>query len=71
MELVGAENGLGSMIWMAWQTFATEKLYIGVFTAALLGALFHNGLRLLEQRLIPWGDRARSSRPLEPWRHDG
>jgi ABC-type nitrate/sulfonate/bicarbonate transport system permease component len=58
VELVGAQDGLGSMIWMAWQTFATEKLYIGVICAATLGALFHNGLRMLEARLIPWGSRA-------------
>jgi len=56
VELIGGQNGLGSMIWMAWQTFATEKLYIGVFTAAALGALFHNGLQALESRLIPWGN---------------
>lgn len=57
VELVSATNGLGSMIWMSWQTFSTDKLYIGVFTAAALGALFHNGLRWLEVRLIPWGNR--------------
>ncbi|MCC7175211.1 MAG: ABC transporter permease [Bryobacterales bacterium] len=58
IELVGARNGLGSMIWMAWQTFATEKLYIGVIATATLGALFHRGLQALEARLIPWGSRA-------------
>lgn len=58
VELVGAQNGLGSMIWMAWQTFSTEKLYIGVICSATLGALFHNGLRMLETRLIPWGSYA-------------
>jgi ABC-type nitrate/sulfonate/bicarbonate transport system permease component len=61
VELIGAQNGLGSMIWLAWQTFATDKLYIGVATAAALGAIFHNGLRYLEARMIPWGsalDRA-------------
>jgi ABC-type nitrate/sulfonate/bicarbonate transport system permease component len=58
VELVSSTNGIGSMIWMAWQTFSTDKLYIGVFTAAVLGALFHNGLQWLEARLIPWGNRA-------------
>lgn len=57
VELVSSANGLGSMIWMAWQTFSTDKLYIGVITAALFGALFHNGLEWLERRLIPWGNR--------------
>lgn len=58
VEIVSSTTGLGSMIWMAWQTFSTDKLYIGVFTAAALGALFHNGLEWLETRLIPWGNRA-------------
>jgi len=58
VELVGAQNGVGSMIWMAWQTFSTEKLYVGVITTAALGILFHQGLGLLETRLIPWGSRA-------------
>jgi ABC-type nitrate/sulfonate/bicarbonate transport system permease component len=57
VELVGATNGIGSVIWMAWQTFSTDRLYIGVVTAAVLGAVFHNGLRSLEARLIPWGNR--------------
>ena len=59
VELVGAQNGLGNMIWMAWQTFATEKLYTGIFCTAVLGTLFHNGLGSIEARLIPWsGQRA-------------
>jgi len=59
VEMVSSSNGLGSMIWQAWQTFSTDKLYIGVFTAAVLGALFHNGLAWMEMRLIPWGRRGR------------
>ena len=57
VEIVSSTNGLGSMIWMSWQTFSTDKLYIGVITAAALGALFHNGLEWLEGRLIPWRSR--------------
>ena len=54
LELVSCPDGIGSMIWMAWQTFSTERLYVGVITAALLGALCHNWLARLERRLIPW-----------------
>jgi ABC-type nitrate/sulfonate/bicarbonate transport system permease component len=54
VELVSCPDGLGSMIWMSWQTFATEKLYVGVILTASIGALFHNSLRRLETRLIPW-----------------
>jgi NitT/TauT family transport system permease protein len=58
VELVSASNGLGSMIWTAWQTFSTEQLYLGVFATCILGLLFHEGLLRLEGRLIPWGNRS-------------
>jgi NitT/TauT family transport system permease protein len=54
LELVSCPDGLGSMIWMAWQTFYTEKLYIGVLLSASLGALLHFSLIRLEARLVPW-----------------
>jgi ABC-type nitrate/sulfonate/bicarbonate transport system permease component len=55
VELVSPRDGLGSMIWLAWQTLSTERLYVGVLTTALLGLLFNIALRGLETRLIPWG----------------
>jgi ABC-type nitrate/sulfonate/bicarbonate transport system permease component len=42
------------MIWLAWQTFATEKLYVGLFVVSSLGLLSHFVLKRLEKRLIPW-----------------
>ena len=56
LELVSCPDGLGSMIWMAWQTFYTEKLYIGVILSAALGTLLHFSLKRLEARLVPWKD---------------
>jgi NitT/TauT family transport system permease protein len=54
MELVSCPNGIGSMIWIAWQTFYTEKLYIGVIISAALGTFLHFSLKRLEARLAPW-----------------
>ncbi len=54
LELVSCPDGLGSMIWIAWQTFYTEKLYIGVILSAALGTLLHFSLKHLESRLAPW-----------------
>jgi ABC-type nitrate/sulfonate/bicarbonate transport system permease component len=62
VELVSSTDGLGSMIWMAWQTFSTEKLYLGVFMTSILGLLFHHGLLRLEASLIPWGNRSAGRR---------
>lgn len=56
LELVNCPDGLGSMIWIAWQTFFTEKLYIGVILAAALGTLLHFSLKRLEAKLVPWKD---------------
>jgi len=57
VELVSAQNGLGSLIWSAWQTFTITKLYVGVTVAAALGAILHWGFQRLEARLIPWHER--------------
>ncbi|MEO7651470.1 MAG: ABC transporter permease [Bryobacteraceae bacterium] len=54
VEIVSSKNGLGSIIWLAWQTFSIERLYVGVILAASVGALLHLGLKQLENRWIPW-----------------
>ena len=54
LELVSCPDGLGSMIWIAWQTFYTEKLYLGVFLSAILGTVLHFSLKRLEAKLVPW-----------------
>jgi ABC-type nitrate/sulfonate/bicarbonate transport system permease component len=54
LELVSCPNGLGSMVWSAWQTFYTEQLYIGVLLSAALGTLLHFSLKQLEVWLVPW-----------------
>ncbi len=54
LELVSCPDGLGSMIWIAWQTFYTEKLYLGVILSAILGTLLHFSLKRLEAKLVPW-----------------
>jgi NitT/TauT family transport system permease protein len=56
VEIVGAQEGLGQMIWAGWQTFQPEHIYLGVFCAAGLGAVFHASIRWLEMALVPWKD---------------
>lgn len=53
-ELVSPSTGLGSMIWLAWQTFSTDRLYVAILLTAILGGLLHEALRVLERRVIPW-----------------
>ncbi len=54
VEMIIASNGMGSLIWMAWQTFTPEKLYVAVLMIAGTGALFHYALLWFEKMLIPW-----------------
>lgn len=61
VEMVSSGDGLGGMLWLAWQTFTTEKIFIGVFTASLLGLVFHAGLRHCESKLIPWSSDAETT----------
>jgi len=57
VELLNCDNGLGSMIWNAWQTFAIEKLYVSIALAGALGFLFQELFDGLEKRLVPWRER--------------
>jgi len=58
VELLNSDNGLGNMIWNAWQTFAVEKLYVSVALAGALGLLVQGLFNLLERRLVPWKEAA-------------
>jgi ABC-type nitrate/sulfonate/bicarbonate transport system permease component len=54
VELASAQEGLGKMIWLAWQTMRTENLYDALFVLALLGAGFNAVLAAVGHRLTPW-----------------
>ena len=53
-EMLGTESGLGGMIWLGWQTLATENLFAGVICTTILGFILHFGLERLEKVIIPW-----------------
>jgi len=54
VELTSAQEGLGKMIWLAWQTMRTENLYSALFVLAALGAGFNALLAGVGERLAPW-----------------
>jgi NitT/TauT family transport system permease protein len=54
VEMVSSNTGLGGLIWLSWQSFAVEKLFVGVALSGFMGAFFHVSLRWLEKRVIPW-----------------
>jgi ABC-type nitrate/sulfonate/bicarbonate transport system permease component len=53
-EMVGARSGLGFLIWNAWETFAVEQMYVGLFTIALIGFALNLLLNEIERLIIPW-----------------
>ncbi|MGV6876719.1 ABC transporter permease [Pseudochelatococcus sp. B33] len=53
-EMVGAKSGLGYMIWAAWETFAVEQMYVGLFCVAIIGFLLNVGVNQIEKVLVPW-----------------
>lgn len=55
-EMIGANDGLGYMIWDSWQIFAIESMYVALVVISILGYLSSISLDLLEKRMIPWKD---------------
>jgi ABC-type nitrate/sulfonate/bicarbonate transport system permease component len=54
VELVAAEQGLGAMIWLAWQTLRTEELYVSLAVTAILGIVFNFLLQRISLHFVPW-----------------
>jgi NitT/TauT family transport system permease protein len=53
-EIVMAERGLGSLVWLAWETLRVELLYATLIVIAALGIVITGGLRALRRVLLPW-----------------
>ena len=54
VELITAENGLGAMIYFAWQTLRTEELFAAVLVIAALGFGFRALVSAASTALTPW-----------------
>jgi NitT/TauT family transport system permease protein len=54
VELITAEDGIGTMIWLSWQTLRVEELYASVVIAAIIGIGIRLIVQALSARLVPW-----------------
>jgi ABC-type nitrate/sulfonate/bicarbonate transport system permease component len=54
VELNTARDGLGYIVWEAWQTMRTEYLYGGIVIIALIGVTSTALLRIFERLLVKW-----------------
>lgn len=57
-EMVAASDGIGYMIWNAWQVLTVDTMYVGLLVIALLGFVFSVILDEIERMLIPWKAKA-------------
>ena len=53
-EIVMADVGLGSLVWLAWETLRVELLYATLIVISVLGITITSGLRHLQESLAPW-----------------
>lgn len=53
-EMIGAQSGLGYMIWNAWQILSVNTMYVGLITIAVLGFALTLGINEVERLVIPW-----------------
>jgi NitT/TauT family transport system permease protein len=52
-EMIGAQSGLGYMIWNAWQILSVNTMYVGLIMIALVGFALTAILNEVERVLIP------------------
>ena len=68
VEFVGADSGIGWLIWRSYELYAIDRMLAGLVVIALVGWLVTALFDWLEVLLIPWQRRVRSrqatSRPL-------
>lgn len=54
VELSIGTKGLGAMLWLSWQTFRIERIYVAILVIAILGLLLNWLLGIASRRLVPW-----------------
>jgi ABC-type nitrate/sulfonate/bicarbonate transport system, permease component len=57
-EMLGADHGLGYMIFYYEQAFLIPKMYVGILTLMIIGVLVNFLLVLLERRLTRWQEKS-------------
>lgn len=59
VEFVASDAGLGHLIWNSWTLFQPDRMYAGIATVALTGALLSALLALVERCAMPWRHEGR------------
>ncbi|MDR1797034.1 MAG: ABC transporter permease [Clostridiales Family XIII bacterium] len=56
-EMVGAQHGLGFMIFNYQHSYQTSRMYVGILTLAIIGVFLNFGLVKLEKHLTRWQEK--------------
>ena len=54
VEMVGSRTGIGSLLWLSWQTFSIDQLYAALAVIAALGIGQAALIRWITARGAPW-----------------
>jgi ABC-type nitrate/sulfonate/bicarbonate transport system permease component len=54
VEMVGSRTGIGSLLWLSWQTFRIDQLYAILAVIAALGIGLSALIRRIASRAVPW-----------------
>lgn len=54
VEMVGSRMGIGSLLWMSWQTFRIDQLYALLVVIAFIGIGLASLIRWITTRSVPW-----------------
>jgi 1,4-dihydroxy-2-naphthoate octaprenyltransferase len=62
-EFLGSREGIGALIWLSYQAFNIDAMFVGLIVVAVLGWLASLLLDELERRLVPWRPAPQSAEP--------
>lgn len=54
VEMVGSRTGIGSLLWLSWQTFRIDQLYAILVVIAAIGIGLAAFIRWVTNRSAPW-----------------
>ena len=54
VEMIAAQRGLGSQLWLSWQILRVDLLFATVLLIAMLGVTVNRGMRRLARHAAPW-----------------
>ena len=54
VEIAGANQGLGSLIWISWEVMRIDVVYASLFVIMLLGISLNVLVRMTSDALAPW-----------------